>query len=404
MRELFTLGDLYVSDFIQENTASCDVGKKIEMKMVWDDKISAPRLEKTTPPELMYGKYWYRSGTNKTMHSALSDVVNYVIKNFELHKGDVWLDIACNDGTLLSYVPKHCTRIGVDPADNSFLSESKKHADVVVQDYFSASTYSKTTDKRAKVITTIAMFYDLDNPFQFLKDVYSALDDDGLFVLQLSYTPLMIKQLAFDNICHEHVYYYSLQSIKHLLQIEGFDVVDCALNEVNGGSFRIAAMKHDADKTKFGAAPYRDVCDYRINSYLEFENIHHYNEPEIWDDFFEKLQSLKQQTNDFITKKIAAGKTVWGYGASTKGNTLLQYFGLDKTMIAGIAERSASKFGLKTIGSEIPIYSEEDMRKANPDYLLVLPWAFIDEFVRREQPFLLNGGRFIVPCPKFEII
>ena len=248
------------------------------------------------------------------------------------------------------------------------------------------------------------MFYDLHDPISFLKDVYNIMEDNGLFVLQMSYTPLMLKQLAFDNICHEHIYYYNLTNIKSLLKQVGFDVVDCQLNDINGGSFRVYIRKSIADIRGFKTSPYRDVANYRINSLLEMEKSDKMNTPEPYMEFWNNINELKDETMAFIKKVKSEGKTVWGYGASTKGNTLLQWFGLDETLIDGIAERSPYKFGLKTVGTNIPIYSEDEMRKIKPDYMLVLPWHFIDEFVRRESDYLNSGGKFIVPCPKFEVI
>ena len=402
MKELFTLGDLYVSDFIANDEPPR--GGKVEMKMVWDKERNAPRLEEITPPEFMYGQYWYRSGTNSTMTNELAGIVDSIKTNYKLSAGDVWLDIACNDGTLLSFVPKSCQRIGIDPVDDTYVAESSKHADVIVQDYFSADAYNNKMVDRASVVTIIAMFYDLENPEGFLQDVYSIMKDDGLLVIQMGYTPLMINQMAFDNICHEHLYYHSLESIRGIFERSGFKIVDTQLNDINGGSFRVYAMKDVGDEKNFGTQPYRDVCAARVNSLLAYERENNYNTPEVWGPFYESLQALKKETYDFIVSEKAKGKKIWGYGASTKGNTLLQYFGLDHTLIDGIAERSPYKFGLKTIGTEIPIYSEEEMRLANPDYLLVLPWHFINEFVQREQNYLQSGGKFIVPCPRFEII
>ena len=402
MKELFTLGDLYVSDFIAEGEPPR--GGQVEMKLVWDEARNAPRLEKITPPEFMYGQYWYRSGTNSTMTNELAGIVESVKSVYKLKDGSVWLDIACNDGTLLSFVPKTCQRVGIDPVDDSYVAESIKHADVIVQDYFSASAYNNRVLDKANVVTIIAMFYDLEDPEAFLGDVYSVMEDDGLLVVQMSYTPLMINQMAFDNICHEHLYYHSLESIRGIFERGGFKIVDTQLNDINGGSFRVYAMKDVGDEKKFGTQPYRDVCAARVNSLLAYERENNYNTPEVWGPFYESLQALKKETYDFIVSEKAKGKKIWGYGASTKGNTLLQYFGLDHTLIDGIAERSPYKFGLKTIGTEIPIYSEEEMRLANPDYLLVLPWHFINEFVQREQNYLQSGGKFIVPCPRFEII
>ena len=398
--DLFSLGSLYVSDFLtEEETPRCS---SVDLALEWDEDMGAARLVTPANPEFMYGRYWYRSGINQTMRDELKGIVESITKNVKLETDDVWLDIACNDGTLLSFVPQGISKVGIDPVDDTFKKEAEKTGATIVQDYFSKDVYP--VDQKAKVVTCIAMFYDLDDPKPFLNDVYEVLDDNGVFVVQMSYTPLMIDQTAFDNICHEHIYYYSLESIKNLFQKCGFKVMDCQINDTNGGSFRVYAMKSAADESSFGTQPYRDVCRFRTESILAHEQATGINTPSVWFSFFNKIEELKTQTYDFIKKARSEGKTVWGYGASTKGNTLLQYFGLDHTMIDGIAERSPYKFGMRTIGTNIPIYSEEEMRKAKPDYLLVLPWHFINEFVQREAEFLNSGGHFIVPCPKFKIV
>ena len=404
MEELFTLGELYVSDFLKDNQEPR--GGKVEMKMVLEEETGAVKLQKAVDPSAMYGAYWYRSGINNTMRNELSNIVQSVIKTQKAKENDVWLDIACNDGTLLSYVPETFIKIGIDPADDSFKNEAEKHANEIIQDFFSLKAYqsSRYGSLKAKFITSIAVFYDLEDPASFLKDIYEVMDDDGLWVLQLSYTPLMLKQMAFDNICHEHVYYYSLFNLKKIFEKNGFKIMDCQLNDTNGGSFRIYAMKDKGNSKLFSTQPYRDICEFRINSLLEYEKTLNLDCIETWKEFYNKMNSLKEKVVTFIKKEKANGKSIWGYGASTKGNTLLQYFGLDHTLIDGIAERSRYKFGLKTVGTEIPIFSESEMRKANPDYLLVLPWHFINEFVDREKEYLRKGGKFIVPCPQFEII
>jgi 2-polyprenyl-3-methyl-5-hydroxy-6-metoxy-1,4-benzoquinol methylase len=403
-KKLFSLGDLYVSDFINVDT-DARAGKH-DMTLVIDERYGAARLEKCTPIHSMFGKYWYRSGINQTMRTELKGIVDSVTSVQKLNEGDLWLDIACNDGTLLSFVPDGIKKLGIDPAEDSFVAESSKIADDIVQDYFTLENFkkSKFKKKKAKVVTCIAMFYDLDEPVDFLKDVSKVMDDDGLFVIQMSYTPLMIKQLAFDNICHEHVYYWGLASMEKLLKKAGLKIVDCQVNDVNGGSFRIYIKKKKSAVTSFATAPYRDVCNVRVESLIKWEKGLKLDKEEIWLDFYNRIEALKKETVDFIKAEKAKGKVICGYGASTKGNTLLQYFGLDNTLIDAIAERSHYKFGLKTIGTNIPILSEEDVRAMNPDYMLVLPWHFIAEFVKREDEFLSKGGKFIVPCPTFEII
>lgn len=403
MKELFTLGELYISDFIAKDAKPQT--NKVEMKLMLEDS-GAVRLEKCAPLDALYGKYWYRSGINATMKNELKSIVDSICGICPIPIWSLWLDIASNDGTLLSFVPGDVFKMGIDPADNTFKNEAQRHANVIIQDYFSAKVFKDSYFGafKAKVITSIAMFYDLENPDKFIQDVAEVLDDEGIWVLQMSYTPLMLQQTAFDNICHEHLYYYSLFNIKALLEKNGFKIMDCQLTEINGGSFRVYAMKQAATSKSFSSQPYRDVCSFRVNSILEYEKTLKLDCEATWKDFFNKIEDLKEKTVNFIKQEKAKGKTVWGYGASTKGNTLLQYFNLDNTLIDGIAERSPAKFGLKTIGTNIPICSEEEMRKAKPDYLLVLPWHFINEFVAREADFLKNGGKFIVPCPKFVII
>ena len=403
MKELFSLGELYVSDFLKDN--QLPRAQKSELKLLLDDN-GAVRLEQTAPKDAMWGTYWYRSGINKTMTNELRGIVDSITQSYKLQDNDLWIDVASNDGTLLSFVPKNILRVGIDPADDSYKKEAEHHATLIIQNYFSAKAFKESTlgGQKAKVITSIAMFYDLENPDQFIQDIDQVLDDDGLWVLQLSYTPLMLNQMAFDNILHEHFYYYSLFNLKSLFEKNGFQIVDCQLNDINGGSFRVYAMKQSANVSVFATQPYRDVCNFRVKSLLQYEKTLKLDMVKTWNKFFRDIKKLKKTTVSFIKAEKKKGKSIWGYGASSKGNTLLQYFGLDNTLIDGIAERSPYKYGLKTVGTNIPIYSEEEMRQAKPDYMLVLPWHFINEFKEREKELLQKGTKFIVPCPKFEII
>jgi hypothetical protein len=398
---VFNLGKLHMSDFIEEGqTGRFGLG---ELKLMLCRESGLLQLENTLPLDEMYGKYWYRSGINSTMRKKLKDVADSCLSSVKLDDGDVFLDIACNDGTMFDFVPDNLIKVGIDPADNSFVEESSKKADVIVQDFFTADAYKNTKfgHIKPKIITSIAMFYDLDNPYPFVNDIKEVLADDGLWVMQLSYTPLMLKQLAFDNICHEHICYYSLSSIKYLLDKAGFDIVDCQLNDVNGGSFRVYIMKSTADKSKFRCKQERDVAEFRVNALLEYEKTLNLNDPETYKNFYNKICELKESTVGFIQQELDRGKSIWGYGASTKGNTLLQWYGLNNKHIEYIAERSEQKYGLKTVGTEIPICSEKLMRDKQPDYLLILPWHFVTEFTKREKEYINNGGKFIVPCPKF---
>lgn len=402
MKELFTLGNIYVSDFILEGEVPSR--GKADLQLILDED-GAVRLSYLPALDYMFGKYWYRSGTNRSMKQGLKDVVDSILSCVKLDK-DLWIDIGCNDGTLFNYVPKDVIKVGIDPVEDSFKNEVERVSDCFIQDYFKAETFKKSKfgHLRAKVVTSIAMFYDIKEREQFLSDIRDVMDDSGLWVLQQSYTPLMLKQVAFDNICHEHYYYYSFFNIKKLLERNGFKIVDCQLNDINGGSFRLYVMKKEGDERCFSSQPHRDVCNFRMQSILTYEESLKLDSIETWMNFYNEIEKLKNNTVSFILDEKLKGKAIWAYGASTKGNTLLQYFGLDNAVIDAIADRSPYKWGLTTVGSNIPICSERDMREANPDYLLILPWHFITEFMERETEYIKNGGKFIVPCPKLQIL
>lgn len=403
---ILKLGEHYVSDFLDADESSTD-RKKYSLDLYLDEDIGAVRLksEDLPPADAMWGRYWYRSGTNATMTKELGKIVEEITERVPHKPGDIWLDIACNDGTLLKQVPSDMVKVGIDPCDDEFYKESSKHG-TIVQDYFSKAAWDKSGygKEKAKIITCIAMFYDLDKPDSFIKDLYDVLDDNGVLVIQLSYTPLMLQQMAFDNICHEHVYYYSLTSLVPLFGRNKFTIIDANVNDVNGGSMRVYLVKDTAKAECFGTEQLRSVCWYRTESFLEMERFADITNPNVWTEFGKRIDKLKTDVTNFVKTAKEQGKTVYGYGASTKGNTLLQLFGLTKDDIVAIAERSPYKFGKKTVGTEIPIISEEEMRAAKPDYLLVLPWHFIGEFVKRETEFLNAGGALIVPCPEFKII
>jgi len=403
MIDLFSLGNLHISDFIP-------LAKKSEttsdLSLCFSEEDKLVQLKTTVLANTLYGKYWYRSGINQSMRYSLNDVVTSIRERCQLNPNDVWLDIGSNDGTLLSCVPKNIIKIGIDPVEESYVREAIRYGDDIIQDFFSAGVYlnGKYGQKKAKVVTAIAMFYDLEDPCGFLRDINEIMDDEGTLILQLSYTPLMINQLAFDNICHEHIFYYSLTSLQNILAKENFKIVDCTLNDVNGGSFRVYIKKKIANISNFKTSPFRDVANFRCNSILKYEDTAGFNNISKYTEFYKNIEALKHETVSFIKTEKGKGKTIWAYGASTKGNTLLQWYGLDNTLIDGIAERSPYKYGLKTVGTNIPIYSEDHMRSIQPDYLLILPWHFVEEFKSREQEYLKSGGTFIVPCPKFELI
>lgn len=398
MDNLFSLGSLYLSNFIPLDKNSTDYYKS-ELSLI-NDQNNIIRLNTFVEPNLMYTNYWYQSNTNNGMKLELKNIVDSVISVNNYNKIN-WLDIGCNDGSLFEYVDKNIIKYGCDPSDIGRNIGSKK-CDFFYNSFFSKKLFSGV---KFQIITAVAMFYDLAEPEKFLADIYDVLDTDGIFIIQMSYLPLMIKQLAFDNICHEHLYYYTLTSLDRLLNNQRFKIVDCELNTVNGGSFRIYIQKVCASPKSFADAPRRYVSDYRVDSIFNTEVESDSSHSQTFSFFKNNVDILKNKCINFIRNQQPG--SVIGLGASTKGNTLLQYFGLDNSDIKFIIDKQDKKHNLKTIGSEIPILSESYIESnlsllEGVKYALVLPWHFINSF--KNIKMLKDKCKLIVPCPDFEIL
>jgi len=404
LEPVLDLGSLYVSDFISPGESD---GTKAPLELVICRKCRLLQLKHTVPAETMYRNYWYRSGTNRTMRIALADIANKAETLIRLGEGESVVDIGCNDGTLLaSYRTGGIRKIGFDPAEN--LAEiSRGIADKLVVGFFDREAFRHDPELAGcspSIVTSIAMFYDLEDPNRFVSDIKEVMDPEGLWIVQMSYLPLMLKTNEFGNICHEHLEYYSLTSFEFLLDRHGFEVVDVELNDINGGSIRAYIRRREADPNRFADATYRELAKERVLALRNQEIRQGLEDIETYKEFAVWVNRIREDVVGFIRDQVAKGKKVYVYGASTKGNTLLQHFGLDRTLIAGAAERNRDKWGRVTVGTHIPIVSEEDARAAKPDYFLVLPWHFLEEFQLREKAFLFAGGKFIVPMPHFTLI
>ena len=396
LRKVLSLGNLYISNFVNKPHQ----GIKEPLDLVVCKNCSLVQLKhNAVDPNLLYRHYWYKSGMNKTMIDALTDIVQKIEKLVIFEPDDLVLDIGANDGTLLrSYQSRHLIRVGFEPASN-LIPEAEVFSDKIINNFFNYSDFHASFHgKKAKIITSIAMFYDLEKPNRFVADIAKILAKNGIWVNQMAYLPSMLELNAFDNICHEHIEYYSLLSLENLLRRHGLEVFDVELNDVNGGSFRVY-IKHKG----LTFSPFINAQD-RINTLRKKEKDLLLDTMKPYQEFEQRVLSQKHTCVDFIQSVVKKGKQVCVYGASTKGNTLLQYYGLTHQQIKSAAERNPSKWGLKTIGTGIPIKSEVDVRAEKPDYLLILPWHFLKEFMEREHEYLKNSGHFIVPLPNFRVI
>jgi hypothetical protein len=349
----------------------------------------------SVPPEILYSSYWYRSGTNQTMRNHLKGIADAAVRLLNVDCAVV-LDIGCNDGTLLNCYPETFVKFGVDPSDVAH--EVGNDVDVVQDIFPSSELKAKLGGSKVDAITSIAMFYDLEEPCHFVEQIKEILADDGIWILEMSYMPSMLSMNSYDTICHEHLEYYSLTVVENLLARCDMKVVNVELNDINGGSIRCYATHEDSFKYK-NPVHQNFIKDLRQSEFdLELDT----DKP--YDNFQEEIESHREQLSTLVRDLKRQGKVIHLYGASTKGNTILQWCGFDSTVIDCAAERNPDKFGARTIGTDIPIVSEEESRAMNPDYYLVLPWHFRKEFLVREEKALAAGTKFIFPLPNVEIV
>jgi len=395
------LGEQYLQGSFVKPGKEIPPTRKIPMSLVRCDPMRDERacgllqMEHSVPPDILYSAYWYRSGTNNTMREHLRGIAVDAAEISGRTSGSI-LDIGCNDGTLLSYYPDSFEKYGIDPSDVAHEISNQVR---FVQDIFpSEELMTLLAGRKLDIIHSIAMFYDLEDPIAFTKGIKEILGPEGIWIFEMSYMPTMLKMTSYDTICHEHLEYYSLAVIEFILKQAGMKIFNVALNSINGGSIRCYATH---------------VNNFSYKKDLFIENIKRMRQDEFdleldtdkpYKHFQDKINVHREELMALLKKLKKEGKKIHVYGASTKGNTILQWCGIDSRMIDVAAERNPDKYGAFTLGTDIPIVSEADSRAMAPDYYLVLPWHFKNEFVEREREMIDKGVGLIFPLPTIEII
>lgn len=391
---VLSLGEQYLTGVFPKSKG--ETITKGPLDMVWCPDSGLLQLKQSYSLEEMYGdNYGYRSGLNISMVEHLRNKVATLERMVKINDKDVVIDIGSNDATTLkAYSGKH-RKIGVDPVGNKFRKYYNDGLELIA-DFFSASAVNKVFPGiKAKVITSIAMFYDLESPVDFVKEIEAMLMDDGIWHFEQSYMPSMLRTNAYDTICHEHLEFYSFKVIKTLVESCGLKVLDVQMNYINGGSFAVTVSKKDAvykSNTPIIEWTLRQEEDLALDT------------PKPYKEFEERVYKHRKNLLQLLDALVADGKKIIGYGASTKGNVLLQFCGIGTRHIQHIADVNEEKFGCFTPGTNISIIPEKEARDMKPDYFFVLPWHFKHSILNREREFMANGGKFIFPLPEIEII
>jgi hypothetical protein len=344
----------------------------------------------------MYGaNYGYRSSLNRSMVEHLRGKVAALRALLQPAPDALVIDIGSNDGTLLSnYPPGSATLVGIDPTSAKFREYYRPDIHVITDFFSAAAVQARFADRKADIITSIAMFYDLEDPLAFVRQIAAVLSPRGIWHFEQSYLPSMLAHTSYDTICHEHLEYYSLRQIQWLLDRADLKIIDVTNNDVNGGSFAVTAAHKSSPHQPSPLVAILFAAETRLAL----------DTPAPYEAFARQTLAHRAELLDTLACLRQKGATVLGYGASTKGNVILQYCGLSSREIPAIADVNADKFGCFTPGTRIPIISESDAARQKPDYFLVLPWHFRANLIQREQAFLGRGGKMIFPLPRIEIV
>jgi SAM-dependent methyltransferase len=351
------------------------------------------QMEHSVPPEILYAAYWYRSGTNSTMRAHLKGIVDSALSLVN-KKDCTVLDIGCNDGTLFNYYPERFKKFGCDPSD---VAQEVKGAKVVQDIFPSAELNNAIAGDKMDIVTSIAMFYDLESPVDFVKNIKALLSPDGIWIFEMSYMPNMLALDSYDTICHEHLEFYSLAVLEKIVAMAGMKIFKISFNDINGGSIRCYAT-HKESGLYYNKEDHQVMNEVRQKEFdLELDT----DKPYV--AFQYRIEKVKNDLHNLLVQLKKEGKKVHIYGASTKGNTILQWCDINNMLVEYAAERNPDKYGASTLGTNIPIISEAESRAMNPDYYLVLPWHFKAEFIEREKEILEKGTGLIFPIPTIEV-
>lgn len=396
LTEILSLGDQMLTGVFpksRDERASSGPLSLVKCEVTGPEKCGLVQLAHSYDLSELYGlNYGYRSGLNKSMVIHLHDKIRNILSLTKLEKGDLIIDIGSNDSTSLqAYPTKDYILVGIDPTGEKFREYYPPHINLI-PDFFSiAKIREHFGNKKAKVITSFSMFYDLEEPMTFMKEVHEVLADDGIWVFEQSYMPTMLETNSYDTVCHEHLEYYALSQVKWMTDRVGFKIIAVEMNDINGGSFSVTvAKKH---------SPYPEAKN--LGEILRSEKELGIDTLELYRAFNDRIDSAKREFLAFIAEAKKQGKTIYGLGASTKGNVILQYCGVTPEEIPFIGEVNRDKFGCFTPGTYIPIISEEEVLAKKPDYLLVLPWHFRRFF---ENNTKFRGTKLVFPLPKLEVV
>ena len=366
--------------------------KKFPLVVYFCEDCKLLQLLDVVNPEILFGHYSYLTSASKPLADHFIEMGRNLAKRFIVSKNDLIIEIGGNDAVLLESIKDKCRVLNIEPAQN--LAEVSRQKGVeTINDFFNKNNLADKIFEKygsAKLIIANNVMAHIDDVKSVFAGIKTLIGDDGVFVFEAHWVGNLINQGGFDQIYHEHLCYFSLIAIKNLVERFNFKIFDVQLVPIHGQSLRV----YVGNKFK--------VCD-SVKKFLNKEKKIGLNKAEIFLEFSERVRKNKKKLVNLL-EQLKKTKKIIGYGAPAKGNTLLNFFGINAGILDFLIDSTSLKQKTYTPGTHIPVVFPEKLKEVKPDYILLLAWNYENAILEKEKDLRESGVKFIIPVPNVRIV
>ncbi|NOT47446.1 MAG: class I SAM-dependent methyltransferase [Acidobacteria bacterium] len=396
LRPFITLGPTPLANSFLKSRSEFEREAFYPLDVYFCEECSLVQLADVVDPKILFGNYIYLTGTANTIVSHNQQYAETVVDFLQLNGDDLVIEVASNNGSLLRCFREQGIRtLGIEPAEN-IAAIANADGIETVNKFFNSATANKIVSEygSARAVIGNNVLAHVDDTQDFLRGCKTLLRDDGLVIVEVPYLKEFVDLVEFDTIYHEHLCYFSVTSLMRLCDAVGLSIIRVDRVQVHGGSIRVYAEKKEKHSNHAAA----------VIAIAEDERKAGLTTQETFENFAEKTRNTREKLYSLLESLKAEGKSIAAYGAPAKGNTLLNYCGIDTRLLDFAVDKNPLKVGLFTPGAHLQVLPVSAVLERQPDYLLILAWNFASEIMQQQSEFEARGGRFIIPIPEPRIV